>query len=107
MNISENRYVMSLVLFAIAACLLFIAARQRADKKEKQRRDELKKDYPELISRLLLYLQAGIVPDHEQGPDFGGRRPDDLEQRAFRRFVDRVDGGIAFRRTRHIYCGLR
>ena len=62
MSISDNRYAMPFMLFAIAACLFFIAARQRAEKKEKRRREELKKDYPELISRLLLYLQAGLVP---------------------------------------------
>ena len=62
MDISENSYVMPLMLLVLAVCLFFIAARQRAAKKEQQRRDALKKDYPELISRLLLYLQAGLVP---------------------------------------------
>ena len=61
-GITNNKFTTPLVLFAIAAGLLFIAVKQRTAEKERKRREELKKDYPELISRLLLYLQAGLVP---------------------------------------------
>lgn len=62
MIVSDNKYFTVLVLLAMAAGLCLIAARQRAAEKEKRRREALKRDYPELISRLLLYLQAGLVP---------------------------------------------
>ncbi len=52
----------TLVLLAGTAAVLFvISRRQKAAEAEKKRREQLKKDYPELISKLLLLMQAGMV----------------------------------------------
>lgn len=59
--IANNRIFQLLILGAAAALLFFLSRKQKAGEKEKQRREQLKKDYPELISKLLLLLQAGLV----------------------------------------------
>ncbi len=59
--LSGNKYLTVLVLLGIAAVLFLYSRKQRAAEAEKKRREQLKKDYPELISRLLLLLQAGLV----------------------------------------------
>ena len=56
-----NRIFTLIILFVIAAVLLFVSRRQKKAEMEKKRRENLKRDYPELVSRLLLLLQAGLV----------------------------------------------
>ena len=57
----ENRIVQLIVLAVIAVLLFMLSRKQKAAEKEKLRRERLKQDYPELISRLLLLMQAGLV----------------------------------------------
>ena len=56
-----NRIIQLSVLAAAAAVLFVLSRRQKAAEREKKRREQLKQDYPDLISRLLLLLQAGLV----------------------------------------------
>ncbi len=57
----SNKIFTLIILFAFAAVLLFISKRQKKTELEKRRRENLKRDYPELVSKLLLLLQAGLV----------------------------------------------
>ena len=49
------------ILLAAVVLLIFVSRRQKEKEKEKRRRELLKRDYPDLISKLLLLLQAGMV----------------------------------------------
>lgn len=56
-----NRAVQLAILGGCIVLLWILSKRQKSAEKEKKRRELLKKDYPELISKLLLLLQAGLV----------------------------------------------
>ena len=56
-----NKAVQLLIPAAAFVLLFLFSRKQKAAEKEKKRREQLKRDYPELISRLLLLMQAGLV----------------------------------------------
>lgn len=56
---AENTPVILAALILVFGILLVLSEKQKADEKRKVRKEELKKEYPEFISRLLLMLYAG------------------------------------------------
>lgn len=56
-----NRAVQLVILLGTAVLLFVVSRRRKTSEKEIKRREKLKQDYPELISRLLLFMQAGLV----------------------------------------------
>ncbi len=56
---SEESYGYVAALLLVAGILLNISKKQKEDEKKKQRTQRLKKDYPELVSRLILMLYSG------------------------------------------------
>ena len=57
----ENKVLTLAALAGVIIVLIIISRRQKDAEQEKKRREKLLADYPELISRLLLYLKAGLV----------------------------------------------
>lgn len=58
----DGRRIVQIVILLGTAVILFVySRRKRQAEAEKVRREKIKQDYPELISRLLLLLQAGLV----------------------------------------------
>ncbi len=57
----ENKVLTLAALTGVIIVLIIISRRQKDAEQEKKRREKLLADYPELISRLLLYLKAGLV----------------------------------------------
>lgn len=57
----ENKAMTVGALSVVIIVLIILSRRQKTAKAEKKRRELLKADYPEIISRLLLYLKAGLV----------------------------------------------
>ena len=55
----DNNIVLVSVLLFIAGVLIRVNKTQKASEKEKKREDQLKNEYPEFISRLLLMLYSG------------------------------------------------
>lgn len=79
----NSRICSILILAAAVVTLVIVSRRQKAAEREKKRREALKRDYPELISKLLLLMQAGLVTrsammriaaDHRQAVQ-SGKKP--------------------------------
>ena len=56
---SPFRRLIPVLLLLLTGFLLFLSERQKEDKKRKERQERLTKEYPELISRLVMLLYAG------------------------------------------------
>ena len=56
----ESKAAVLSVIFLLAAVFLIIRRRKRTEEEQKKRNEELKRAYPELISRILLLLCAGL-----------------------------------------------
>ena len=56
----DDRWMYMGMLTAAAVCLLVVGRRREEEQKEKERERSMQMDYPDIISRLSLYMNAGM-----------------------------------------------
>lgn len=57
---TDNRWMWILMLTAAAVCAVVIGKRKEEERVQKERERNMQKDYPEIVSRLCLYMGAGM-----------------------------------------------